>query len=94
MSYETVKSYYNRVWAAIQNKQLDLAEDILFKQMPVSLYDMSMDICYNYNPEFSDEELRQLIRKVDKVINKDINDDIDDLNPIDDSLNDPKTALF
>jgi hypothetical protein len=78
MSYTVIKEYYKRAWAALQNRQPELAKEILHEQMPVTLYDMSLDILYNYNMVFSDDELRGLINAVDKVLNSDVSiDDID-----------------
>lgn len=75
MSYQAIKEYYVRVNAALLNKQLDLAKEILYEQMPTALYDMSLDILYNYNQVFVDEELRTLILNVDKHLNGNSNEE-------------------
>lgn len=88
LQYARIKGYYKRVMAALQNKQPDLAKEILYEQMPASLYDMSLDVLYNYNKKFQDQSLRDLIIRVDQILN---NED-DDISESD--LEDPKTVLI
>lgn len=66
--YILIKDYYQRALKAIESDGLEVGSKILLKEMPVDLYDLSLDILDNSNNEFSDESLRSLIKKVDKKL--------------------------
>lgn len=82
---EKIKEYYSKALGLIQSNRSDLATKILYKQMPVDLYDLSLDILFNKNEDFKDNELRELIHIVDGLLNQnkpEENKDLKDINEI------------
>lgn len=63
-----IEEYYTKAWKCIKNDDIRGATLILYDRMPFALYDMSLDILYNRNIKFSNEELKHLIEKVDKSL--------------------------
>lgn len=63
-----LKVLYNEILFALENDCRKDAEKMLY-EMPVDLYDLSLDILDNRNEKISDESLRKLIENVDKIIN-------------------------
>lgn len=65
---QKINQYYSDALYSIQKNDYKEAVDILYKRMPNSLYDASLDILYNrnikpLNSEF--KEVKELIRIVD-----------------------------
>lgn len=65
--YSKIKEYYNKALVALQSDEPSMGGKIVLN-MPIRLYDMSLDILDNKNDEFSDPELRELIEKVDAML--------------------------
>ncbi len=63
---EKIKEYYERVWKCIVEDDFKGATNILYREMPIKLYDLSLNILYNN--ETTSEELQNLIRKVDNAL--------------------------
>ncbi len=63
-----IEEWYLKVWKAVKAEDMKEAISIIYYRMPTKLYDLSIDILYNRNVEFSNEELRHLIEKVDKAL--------------------------
>lgn len=85
MELKEIKEYYSKALALIQSNRSDLAMKLLYKQMPVKLYDSSLDILFNTNEKFKDNDLRELIEMVDGLLNSSKSEeskDIDDINEI------------
>lgn len=62
-----IAEYYNKALEQLKSSGGQVGHEILY-EMPVDLYDLSIDILYNKNDEFSDSELRSLIARVDYLI--------------------------
>lgn len=79
-SYNKIKEYYLQAAEAIAAGNVEKANKVLYKDMRVELYDESIDILFNYNGSFADEQLRTLIQNVDVILNGTIEEeeDIDD----------------
>ena len=67
--YELIRKYYNKALNQLKNSNNQEGSKILYN-MPIELYDLSMDILYNTNNEFVDKKLRDLIKVVDNIISK------------------------
>lgn len=74
-----IKAYYEKIWRYLKVNDYKSATYIYYNEMPVDLYDDSLDILYNRNEVISDEALRKLIIKVDDRICNSSNDDLDQL---------------
>lgn len=61
-----IKDYYTRALQLLESDEPTKGGKVILNEMPVRLYDMSLDILDNKNGEFSDQELRTLIDTVDK----------------------------
>lgn len=66
-----IQSYYNRALQAIQVKNLKLATKILHNEMPLALYDLSLDIMDNRNMENVNKDLKELIIMVYNLLEND-----------------------
>lgn len=66
-----IQSYYNRALQAIQAKNLKLATKILHNEMPLALYDLSLDIMDNRNMENVNKDLKELIIMVYNLLEND-----------------------
>ncbi len=66
---DVIRSYYLRIWAYLSKNDFKSATNILYAEMPMDLYDTSIDILDNRNNEIYDEELKHLITKVDNILN-------------------------
>jgi len=60
-----IKNYYSKAMGYIHNNNYKSATRVLYNEMPFDLYDMSLNILFNRNDIFSDEELKLLIQNVD-----------------------------
>lgn len=69
-----IKSYYEKALLAIQNKDQRSATKILHNQMPLQLYDLSLDIMDNRNLEFAHKDLKELIIMVYNLLESDDED--------------------
>lgn len=69
-NFEVIRDYYSKALGYIQINKSDLATKILYKEMPVDLYDLSLDILFNKNEDFKDNDLRELIHMVDGLLNQ------------------------
>lgn len=61
-----IKDYYERAWKAIAEKNFKEATKILYKEMSMKLYDISINIEYlklESKPDFTEEEKRLLVMK-------------------------------
>lgn len=67
--YELIRKYYNKALNQLKNSNNQEGSKILYN-MPIELYDLSMDILYNTNNEFVDKKLRDLIKEVDNIVSK------------------------
>lgn len=67
--YELIKQYYTKALNQLKNSNNQKGSKVLY-DMPIELYDLSMDILYNTNDEFVDKKLRDLIKEVDNIISK------------------------
>lgn len=67
--YELIRQYYNEALNQLKNSNDQEGSKVLY-DMPIELYDLSMDILYNTNDEFVDKKLRDLIKEVDNIISK------------------------
>tara|TARA_R110000868_G_scaffold111290_1_gene300719 strand:+ start:4209 stop:4502 length:294 start_codon:yes stop_codon:yes gene_type:complete len=66
---EEIKLKYNKALVLIKHENnYKGATDILYKEMSHKLYDLSLDIMYNQNEIYQDQELRTLILQVDKLL--------------------------
>lgn len=76
-----IREYYNKALKQLEASNGHTGHEILY-EMPVDLYDLSIDILYNRNDEFGDEELKSLISRVDYLVNntgeEDFETDLDD----------------
>ena len=63
-----IEEYYMTAWKHLVKNDVKSATLTLYNRMPFDLYDLSLDILYNRNLEFSNEELRHLIEKVDNKL--------------------------
>lgn len=73
--FDKVKEFYQRANEYLNQGKLHLAVRELHNRMPYNLYDLSLDILFNTNDDFSDEELRNLVTKVDTELSKQSNVD-------------------
>lgn len=65
-----IKDYYNRTLQYIQEDNIRSALYIIHNEMPVDLYDKSLDIMDNRNDKNSNDELKNLIQTVDNLLYK------------------------
>lgn len=65
---QRIRIYYEEAKHLLQVDDLKEANRVLLQSMPKELYDLSMDILYNLNEEFSNNPLRILIREVDRLL--------------------------
>lgn len=64
-----LKEYYQRIEKHLDNKDLRSAEDILYFEMSQELLDIALDMIYNRNKKFTEDDLRQYIISVeDKLL--------------------------
>ncbi len=56
-----IQDYYNKALKFIQKNDTKSATKVLHNEMPVILYDLSLDIMDNRNADFSQNDLRELI---------------------------------
>ncbi len=83
---DLINEYYSEALKQLESSNGRIGHEVLYK-MPVDLYDRSIDILYNVNDEFPDEELRKLIIKVDNILHNikeedpdsDLSDNFNDL---------------
>ena len=96
--YELIKQYYTKALNQLKNSNNQEASKILY-DMPIELYDLSMNILYNTNDEFVNKKLRNLIKEVDNIISKSDDKDfetdlLDDYNvDVEDIINNPKLGF-
>ena len=65
-----VEIYYKKAWKFIKEDNLSSASRVLQNEMPINIYDFSLDILYNRNLIFSNKKLKDLIKKVDEALYK------------------------
>ncbi len=61
-----IKDYYERAWKAIVEKDFKTATKVLYREMSMKLYDMSLNIEYlqlEKKPNFTEEEARLFVIK-------------------------------
>lgn len=63
-----IEQYYLKALTFVNDKNIKKACDVLYHEMPIELYDLSIDILYNRNIEFSNKNLRGLIESVDNAL--------------------------
>jgi len=80
--HKLIEEYYNRALKQLNNSNNQVGHNVIYN-MPLDLYDMSINILYNSNEEFVNNKLRTLIKKVDAIISKPETEDIES-NLIDD----------
>lgn len=85
-----IKDYYQQAWKCIKENNFKEANKIIFEHLGIELYDISLDIHYNYskktdkddksdlNDYIVNKRLRQLIRKVTRILNKEQEDKSED----------------
>jgi hypothetical protein len=66
-SLKTIKEVYTKALELINTNDCKSA-DRLVRDMNIDDYDLSIDIIYNYNDKYSNEELRKLILQVDDAL--------------------------
>ena len=85
--FELISEYYNKALEQLSNSGGRIGHKIIHS-MPVELYDLSIDILYNSNEEFSNQGLRKLIEKVNNIIDGEPDEDFES------NLNDNYNNLY
>lgn len=63
-----IKKHYENALNYINANDYKLAEKEIYDVMNIEDYDLSLDILYNYNNNFTSSELRDLVLKVDNLL--------------------------
>lgn len=70
LKLKKLEEYYTRAFDCIKGNDYKGATKILYNEMSFDLYDLSVDILFNSNEEYTDQKLRQLITDVDNALVK------------------------
>jgi len=81
-----IEDYYNKTLQYLQQNDIKSALYIIHNEMPVDLYDKSLDIMDNRNDKNSNDKLKNLIQTVDNLLYKE--SDIDEESNLDDLFKD------
>lgn len=68
-SFDKIKDYYQRTYDLLKQDKRKEAIELMYVEMPINLYDMSLDILYNRNKKKYSQSLHNLIEKVDVILN-------------------------
>lgn len=68
-SFDKIKDYYQRTYDLLKQDKRKEAIELMYVDMPINLYDMSLDILYNRNKKKYSQSLHNLIEKVDVILN-------------------------
>lgn len=66
---DKIRYYYQKAKEFLERDNYSMAFDIIYKEMPVELYDISLDMWSNRNIEKT-EETRKLINLIEEVDDK------------------------
>ena len=75
INYQEMERYYNIVLRYMQKSEMKLALKVLHNEMPVELYDASLDLLDNRNVDVKHVKLKQLVTIVDNLLNRESTDD-------------------
>ena len=75
INFKEMERYYNIVLRYIQKDEMKLALKVLHNEMPVELYDASLDLLDNRNVDVKHVKLKQLVTIVDNLLNRESTDD-------------------
>lgn len=67
---DRISEIYNKALLFIENNDYKSAHKIVYNLDPDD-YDLALDMLFNYNGKYKNEELRKLIGKVDTLLTKD-----------------------
>jgi hypothetical protein len=67
-NHEVIAKYYKTVFLLLKNNNKSLAKRILYEELPVELYDESLNMMYDRNEKSKNLSLKKLILKTHKLI--------------------------
>ena len=68
--FEKIEEYYSRTLEYIQKNDLNKALKVLHNEMPMELYDASLDLLDNRNVDVKHLKVKELVIIVDNLLNK------------------------
>jgi hypothetical protein len=74
-----IEFFYKKALKFIDKGDLESASKVIYIETPPHIFDLSLDILFNRNPETSNDSLRKLIVKVDGALNNMKDKDVLDL---------------
>ena len=72
-----IEKFYKRALDKIYNGDEDSALKIVLEEMPIELYDKSLDMLDNPQDNGTDEELLEILQEVNDIVSRDSRDTVE-----------------